>query len=185
MSQSIELARLKALKRYEVLDTPPDGAYDCITAIASKMFNMPIALITLVDEDRIWFKSKYGLDDPNQIPKEPGLCASAILSDEVYVVENAKQDPRTLENQLVKGDFGLEFYAAAPLKTRGGHRIGNFCVIDKKPRYLNTEQISLLEDLAQIVVDQFELRLNALNEVRQMKEKINTLKKRLHLESET
>ncbi|MDF2436418.1 MAG: serine/threonine protein phosphatase [Bacteroidota bacterium] len=100
MNKTNELARLNALKRYEVLDTPPDGSYDRIVSIASKIFNMPIALITLVDENRIWFKAKHGLADVNEIPREPGLCASAILSDEVYLVENAKEDPRTLANLL-------------------------------------------------------------------------------------
>ncbi|MCE3260743.1 MAG: hypothetical protein K0S12_2384 [Bacteroidetes bacterium] len=170
-----EKERLNSLRRYQILDTPPDGAFDRIVAVASKMFNMPIALITLVDESRIWFKAKYGLNGIDEIPRAPGLCASAILSDDVYYVENAIQDPRTLENPLVCGDFGLRFYAASPLKTQDGCNIGNICVIDKRPRYLNSEQLSLLQDLGNIVVDEFELRLSALTVHREQEEKIKNL----------
>jgi GAF domain-containing protein len=157
-----EKGRLKALYRYKILDTPPDGAFDHVVSIAARVFNMPIALVTLVDKDRIWFKAKHGLDGVDQIPREPGLCASAILSDEVYLVENAIEDPRTLANPLVCGSFGLQFYAAKPLRTRDGYNIGNLCLIDKKPRYLSSEQMSLLEDFGRIVVDEMELRLQAL-----------------------
>ena len=181
MKKFSEVARIKNLKRYEILDTPPDGSYDRIVAIASKMFNMPIALITLVDENRIWFKAKHGLTDVNEIPREPGLCASAILTDEVYLVENAIEDVRTLSNPLVQGEFGLRFYAGAPLQTRGGHNIGNLCVIDKKPRYLNKEQIELLHELAQVVVDEFELRLAALIEHRKSVDQIKKLQEQLNI----
>ncbi|MFC7000054.1 GAF domain-containing protein [Rufibacter roseus] len=156
-----EVKRLDALRRYEILDTPPDGAFDRITALASKMFNMPIAIISLVDNDRIWFKSKFGIDGVEQIDREPGLCASAILSNEVYLVENAIEDPRCLTNPLVCGEFGLRFYAAAPLTTKEGYNLGTFCVIDKKQRYLSREQMQMLEDLASIVVDEIEIRLAA------------------------
>lgn len=140
---------------------------------------MPIALITLVDENRIWFKAKHGLTDVNEIPREPGLCASAILTDEVYLVENAIEDVRTLSNPLVQSEFGLRFYAGAPLQTRDGHNIGNLCVIDKKPRYLNREQIELLQDLAMVVVDEFELRLAALIEYRKSANRIKELEAEL------
>ncbi|MBA3665063.1 MAG: GAF domain-containing protein [Bacteroidetes bacterium] len=175
-----EAQRLKALKKYEILDTPADGAYDRLVKIAAKMFNMPIALITLVDENRIWFKAKHGLKDVNEVPREPGLCASAILSDEVYLVENALKDPRTLANPLVCSNFGLRFYAAAPLKTKNGHNIGNFCIIDKKPRFLNKGQTELLQELANIVVDEFELRLSAIIEHRKQLDYIKSLEERLN-----
>ena len=125
----MESNRLQALKRYEILDMPPEGNFDRITLLASKVFNVPIAIVSLVDEDRIWFKSSQGLGDVNEIGKSPGLCASAILSDEVYLVEDARNDPRSLANPLVTGAFGLEFYAAAPLKTQDGHNLGTFCAI--------------------------------------------------------
>lgn len=157
----IEENRLQALKRYEILDTPPDGSFNHITALAAKMFNMPISIISLVDSDRIWFRSAHGLEGVNQINRDPGLCASAILSDEVYLVENAIDDPRTLANPLVCGEFGLRFYAAAPLKTHDGHNLGTICIIDKSQRYLTQNQQEMLEDLAQIVVNEMQLRLSA------------------------
>lgn len=159
MSQR-ETERLAALQRYDILDTPRDGHFDRITRIAAKAFNMPIAIISLVDEDRIWFKSRLGLD-VDEIPRDPGLCASAIFTDDVYVVEDARRDPRTLANPLVAGEFGLQFYAAAPLRTSDGHRLGTLCVIDKKPRYLNEEQREMLHDLAGVVMDEMELRMAA------------------------
>ncbi len=106
-----ESNRLAALRGYKILDTPADGAFDHVTALAARFFKVPISLITLVDEDRIWFKSKYGLN-VNQIPREPGLCASVIFSDEAYVVRDAIEDPRTLTNPLVRGH---------------GQRISNLC----------------------------------------------------------
>lgn len=170
-----EAERITALQRYEILDTPPDGSFDRVTALASKMFNMPIALITLVDNDRIWFKSKFGLEGVEQIDRETGLCASAILSDEIYVVENAIEDPRCLANPLVCEEFGLRFYAAAPLRTLDGHNLGTLCIIDKVQKYINTEQMEMLKDMAGIVMDEMELRLSALIADRANKERIREL----------
>ncbi|MDB5229559.1 MAG: serine/threonine protein phosphatase [Chitinophagaceae bacterium] len=158
--EALELERLQTLMRYDVLDTPADGSFDRVTKMAAKIFNVPIALITLVDEDRIWFKSKYGLD-VEQIGKDPGLCSSAILSDEVYLIEDARNDPRCLTNPLVRGEFGLQFYAAAPLVTTDGYRLGNLCIIDKEKRTLTTEQQEILQMMAGIVMDELELRLQA------------------------
>lgn len=164
-----EVSRLKALKRYQILDTPADGSFDRIVSIVSRVFNMPIALVTLVDKDRIWFKAKSGLDGVEQINRDPGLCASAILSDDIYLVENAKEDLRTLANPLVCSEFGLQFYAAVPLKTKDGHNIGTLCLIDKKPRFLSSEQMSLLQDFGSIVMDEMELRLRALKQFQKYK----------------
>lgn len=161
-----EAERLRALKKYDILDTPPDGNFDRLTRLASNLFNVPIAIVSLVDKDRIWFKSRHGLD-VSQIDREPGLCASAILSDDVYMVEDAINDPRTLTNPLVASEFGLRFYAAAPLKTRDGYNLGTFCIIDKVPRELTEEEKEMLEDLAATVMDQMELRLAARTAVYQ------------------
>jgi GAF domain-containing protein len=183
---SNEAGRLKALKRYQILDTPPDGSFDRIVSIASRVFNMPIALVTLVDKDRIWFKAKSGLDGVAQINRDPGLCASAILSDDIYLVENAKEDVRTLANPLVCSEFGLQFYAAVPLKTRDGYNIGTLCLIDKKPRFLSSEQMLLLQDFGNIVVDEMELRLSALNHCQKYireKEIVRELKSQTSLQS--
>ncbi len=161
-----EAGRLDAVRRYDILDTPPDGAFDRVTALAAEMFDVPIALVTIVDNDRIWFKSKYGLDGVDQIGRDPGLCASAILHDVPYVVEAARNDPRTLANPLVAGSFGLQFYAAAPLRTGDGHSLGTLCILDREPRMFSPRQAGMLQKLADIVMDEMELRLAALRAVR-------------------
>ena len=172
-----EKKRLQALYQYNLLDTPPDGSFDKMTRLACKIFNLPIAIITLVDEDRIWFKSKYGID-VDQIDRDPGLCSSAILSDDIYLVEDARIDPRTISNPLVAGSFGLQFYAAAPLRTLDGCNLGTFCVIDKKKRFFNTEQKETLRLFAEIIMENVELRLAAHNVLNEMKDKLAKYEKK-------
>lgn len=155
-----EAARLAAVRRYDVLDTPPDGAFDRVTRLAAHLFGMPISIVSIIDQDRIWFKSRYGID-VDQIDRDPGLCASAILTNEPWVVEEARTDPRTLANPLVASDFGLQFYAGAPLHTFDGHNLGTMCVIDRKPRQFSEADRRVLQDLAAIVVDELELRIAA------------------------
>ena len=140
------------VRRHEILDTPPDGTYDAVTALAARIFNVPIALVSVVDEDRIWFKSRFGLHDVKQLPRDPGLCASAICQDDAYVVENARLDPRTLANPLVAGSFGLQFYAAAPLITSQGFRLGTFCILDRKPREMTGPEAQMRQTLAGLVM---------------------------------
>jgi two-component sensor histidine kinase len=161
-----EPQRIEAVRRYDVLDTPPDGAFDRITAIAARRFDVPISIISIVDHDRIWFKSHHGLA-VKQIGRDPGLCASAILADMPHVLANAAVDPRSLANPLVAGDFGLRFYAGVPLRTHDGFNLGTLCVIDKEPRPVNQGQIDDLRDLASVVMDQMELRLSARQAVAQ------------------
>jgi len=165
-----EEARLAAVRRYAILDTPRDGAFDRITRIASHVLEMPIAIVSIVDHDRIWFKSTQGLDGVHQIDRVPGLCASAILADEPWVVEDARNDPRTLANPLVAGEFGLGFYAGSQLRTSDGHNLGTLCVIDREPRQLTAEQLGVLDDLAALVVDELELRLAARRQARRATE---------------
>jgi two-component sensor histidine kinase len=152
--------RLAAVRRYDVLDTPPDGAFDRITAIAARRFDVPIAIISIVDEDRIWFKSHHGVE-VDQIGRDPGLCASAILTNEPHILPDATQDPRSLANPLVAGEFGLRFYVGVPLRTSDGYNLGTLCVIDKKPRPVDEDAVKDLGDLASVVIDQLELRLAA------------------------
>lgn len=161
-----EPQRMAAVRRYDVLDTPPDGAFDRITAIAARRFDVPISIISIVDHDRIWFKSHHGVP-VNQVGRDPGLCASAILSTEAHVLLDAKTDPRSLANPLVAGDFGLRFYAGVPLRTNDGYNLGTLCVIDKAPRRIDQKQIDELKDLASVVMDQLELRLAARRAVSQ------------------
>lgn len=155
-----EAGRLAALRRYDILDTPPDGSFDRIAAIAASLFAVPIAIISLVDHDRIWFKAHHGLD-VRQIDRAPGLCASAILQDEPWILTDAKQDVRALANPLVAGEFGLRFYVGVPLRTSDGFNLGTLCVIDREPRTVSEQQIAYLKHLAAVVMDQMELRLSA------------------------
>lgn len=161
-----EPQRMAAVRRYDILDTPPDGAFDRITAMAARRFGVPISIVSIVDEDRIWFKSHHGLPI-SQIDREPGLCASAILGDAAHVVTDASVDPRTLANPLVAGDFGLRFYAGVPLTTSDGYNLGTLCVIDFEARPVDQSQLDDLADLASIVMDQLELRLSARQAIQQ------------------
>lgn len=174
MNNTHELERIKAVHKYELLDTPPDGSFNKMAELAAKIFNVPIAIISIVDSDRIWFKSHYGLEI-NQTGREPGLCASAIMSNEFYFIEDAKADPRTLANPLVCGDLGLQFYAAAPLTTKDGYNLGTFCIIDKKQRHINSDQQDMLKKMAAIIVDEIELRLQSRTIIKAYNERLKDL----------
>jgi hypothetical protein len=168
-----EVNRLAALRRYDILDTPPDGAFDRLTSIAARLFNVPIAIVSLVDEDRIWFKSHHGLET-QQIPRSPGLCASAIMSDGPYVLEDARSDPHALSNPLVAGDFGLRFYCGVPLTTPDGYGLGTLCVIDREPREVTPDELIILKDLAGIVIDEMELRRSTLHSIAELESAAET-----------
>lgn len=161
--------RMAAVGRYEILDSPPDGAFDRITKLAARIFKVPIATITVVDHDRIWFKSKFGID-AEEIGRDPGLCASAVIDYEPWVVNDAARDPRTLENPLVRGELGLRFYAGAPLTTADGYNLGTLNIIDQQPRELTDDELVTLKELAEVVVDELELRLAAIRLARRIQE---------------
>lgn len=167
---STEAERLAAVRRYEILDTPPDGAFERITALAARLFNVPIGIVSIVDEDRIWFKSHFGLD-VQEIGRDPGLCASAILQVGPWIVTDAPRDPRALANPLVAGDLGLRFYAGVPLRTSDGYNLGTLCVLDFVPREVTAEERATLADLAALVVDELELRLASRRAVAQASER--------------
>ncbi len=155
-----ELQRMRTVRRYDILDTPPDGAFDRITALAAHIFRVPIAIVSIVDSERIWFKSHHGLN-ASEISRAPGLCASAILKEGVHVLPDALLDPVALTNPLVAGQMGLRFYAAAPLTSLDGYNLGTLCVIDYTPRTVTPEELQQLRDLAALVMDQMELRRTA------------------------
>ena len=157
---SKESDRLDAVRRYDILDTPPDGAFDRISAMAARLFGVPIAIVSIVDSDRIWFKSHHGLET-EQLDRDPGLCASAILHEGAWIVPDAAIDVRAMANPLVAGEFGLRFYAGVPLRTHDGFNLGTLCVLDLEPRVVTEEEASILTDLATLVMDQLELRLAA------------------------
>lgn len=145
-----EEARLRALHELGILDTPPDDRFDRLTRLARRLFDAPIALVSLVDSDRQWFKSRDGLD-VSETPRELSFCSHAIQSDQVMVVEDATEDVRFRENDLVVGAPNIRFYAACPVRGPDGSRLGTICVIDHEPRHLADEDAALLQDLADIV----------------------------------
>lgn len=156
-----EAERLAALYRYQILDTPPEAAFDRITALAARLSNTPIALVSLVDESRAWFKSYIGFSD-HEIPREGAPCSIAVLQDVPLIIPDTHQDDRFADTPLVQGESGVRFYAGAPLLARDGFNLGTLCVIDIKPRdFLSIEQQATLVDLAALVVDELELRLAA------------------------
>jgi sigma-B regulation protein RsbU (phosphoserine phosphatase) len=169
-----EQDRMDAVRRYDILDTPPDGAFDRIAAVAAEIFGVPIAIVSVVDTDRIWFKAHHGLD-VTQIDREPGLCASAITGTGPWIIEDAIADPRALANPLVAGEFGLRFYAGAPLTTHDGFNLGTLCVIDQEPREVTEQETRLLVELAQVVVDELELRRSARLAVDAAEQRLNDL----------
>ncbi|MFJ6722628.1 MULTISPECIES: PP2C family protein-serine/threonine phosphatase [unclassified Streptomyces] len=166
-----EAARMDAVRRYDILDTPPDGAFDRVAAMAARLFKVPVASVTIVDEDRIWFKAAHGLEGVSEIGREPGLCGSAILADDTLVIPDTLTDPVAFNNGLVTGPMGVRFYAAAPIITHDGHRLGTVNILDTKPRLITEDDTATLADLAAIVLDELEMRLAALNALRTEQER--------------
>ena len=130
LDTTIEFERLNALRRYAILDTPPEGVFDRITALAAEMLEVPVAVVSLVDTNRVWYKSVHGPLPEREMRRLPGLCGAAVLHDGPYVVESARADPRTQEHPLVAGPFGLDFYVGVPLRTHDGHALGLLSCMD-------------------------------------------------------
>jgi len=152
-----EKARLEALHNYRILDTAPEQAYDDIVALAAFICGTPIAIMSLVDRDRQWFKSKVGLA-ADATPRDQAFCAYTILRPELLEVEDATNDERFQKNPLVLGEPGIRFYAGAPLLNTDGHSLGSVCVIDRKPHKLSADQKIALQRLARLVMKNLELR---------------------------
>ena len=155
-----EPSRLAALLAFELLDTPAEAMFDNITTLAAHICNTPIALISLIDAERQWFKSRVGLG-VSETPRELAFCAHAINRDELFEIENALLDPRFCDNPLVTSDPDIRFYAGMPLSDGHGHNLGTLCVIDRQPRQLNEQQRQSLKLLAQQTVQLFEVRLQS------------------------
>ncbi len=152
---SNEPRRLAGLRALDLLDTPADERFDRITRIARALFKVPIALISLVDENRQWFKSRQGLT-VCETSRDISFCGHAILENKVLWVEDARHDPRFHDNPLVTGQLGLRFYAGYPIRTTDGNCIGTLCIIDTSPRPFSAEHLSLLSDLGRLAARELE-----------------------------
>lgn len=146
-----EIARLQALRKLKILDSPYETMFDHITRATGEICKTPIALISFVDEDRQWFKAKVGLDGVSETPRELAFCADTILTPEILEVPDTHLDERYQDNPLVIGYPHIRFYAGAPIALPLGERIGSLCVIDTKPNKLNEYQKAALEGLAKVI----------------------------------
>ena len=154
-----EAERVAALRGYEILDTQPEAAFDDLTFLASFICQTPVALISLVDSDRQWFKSKVGVT-ATETPRDIAFCSWAILERDIFVVPDTSRDDRFIDNPLVLSDPKIRFYAGAPLTTTSGHAIGTLCVVDRVPRELSSDQMQSLRALSRQVQAQIDLRRN-------------------------
>ncbi len=166
--------RIEALKRYHIMDTPAEDSFDNIAKLCTQIFNVPISLVSLVDAERVFFKANVGMGNAKEANRGKSLCALAVLDPKVTVFEDALKEPCLLANPNVTGDFGLRFYAGAPLITSDGFMIGTLCIIDKSPKDFSKEQQAILQGMARAIMDQIELRRSALEEIENRNE-INTL----------
>lgn len=172
-SSDNEKRRLKVLWQYEVLDTIPEALFDDLTELAASICEAPIALISLVDEKRQWFKAKVGTT-LTETSRDVSFCAHAIQQPDLFIVPDATKDDRFARNPLVTSDPKIRFYAGAPLITADGYALGTLCVIDKVPRALRPEQKQALRILARHVVSQLELRRRSreLSDARQQNNRV-------------
>ncbi len=151
-----EKRRLAALRRLRILDTPSEPRFDRITHLAARLFGVPIALVSLVDEDRLWFKSAHGLDQ-REAPRADSFCAVAVEQATTLVVPDVKQDPRFANHPLVTGPAQVRFYAGHPLSAPDGSPVGTLCILDREPRQLTETERDRLRELAALAEGQLTL----------------------------
>lgn len=158
--ENTEQERLQKLYSYNVLDTyGKTGTFQHVAGMAARIFNVPIAVVNFVDEKRVVAEGSVGIEGVSEFSREISLCSLAILQDQVTVFKNAKEEPCLLSNPAVHGEFGLQFYAGAPLKTPDGYKIGTVAIADKKPREFSKMDAELLEGLGAVVMEELEERL--------------------------
>jgi GAF domain-containing protein len=156
---SKEAARVAALNRYAILDTEPEQSFDDLVILASHICKTPMALLTLVDDHRQWFKSAVGVQ-VRETPREISFCSHAIEQENLFIIRDALEDPRFRDNPLVTGEPHIRFYAGAPLVTEDGFALGTLCVADRQPRELDEDQKVALASLSRLALRQMELRTN-------------------------
>lgn len=156
-----EAARLETLRQYEILDTDPEESFNDLTRLAAYICDTPVALITLVDSNRQWFKARVGLD-AKETSRDVSFCAHAILQDGPFIVRDALDDERFRSNPFVLSEPYIRFYAGSPLMSPEGFKIGTLCVVDREPRQLSREQIAALKILGNQVITQLDLRREIL-----------------------
>ena len=161
MMSGNDAARVDALQKYAILDSEPEQAFDDLTLLASYVCQTPIALISLVDEDRQWFKAKVGIS-ATETSRDIAFCSTAIQQRDVFVVPDALQDERFRTNPLVVSEPNIRFYAGAPLINEDGYALGTLCVIDRTPRNLAADQEAALKALSRLVLMQMEFRRNLI-----------------------
>jgi len=156
---SKEAARVAALNRYAILDTEPEQSFDDLVTLASHICKTPMALLTLVDDHRQWFKSAVGVQ-VRETPREISFCSQAIEQENLFIIRDALEDPRFRDNPLVTGEPHIRFYAGAPLVNEDGFALGTLCVADRQPRELDEDQKVALASLSRLALRQMELRTN-------------------------
>jgi GAF domain-containing protein len=156
-----EQARIVALQKYAILDTDPEQSFDDLALLASYVCKTPMALISLVDEDRQWFKSRVGVDS-SETSRDIAFCSTAILQSDLFIVPDALADARFRDNPLVVSDPHIRFYAGAPLVNEDGYALGTLCVVDRTPRELAPDQKEALKALSRLVLAQLEFRRNLI-----------------------
>lgn len=174
-----EAARLEALRQYQILDTPPEEAFEDLAFLAAQICNTPIALINLIDANRQWFKAKVGLD-VQEMPRDSGLCPICIESGEVLIIPDTLADERFTPNPIVTyADLAVRFYASVPLLAPGGEAIGTLCIVDRIPRQISPKEVEALQTLSRVVVRQLEIRRN-LVELARIKQEYKEAQEALH-----
>ena len=159
--------RVATLHSYNILDTPPEWNFDNLVNVVAQCLNMPIAIISLVDKERVFFKARLGLESKEDVPRGVSLCSLAILETDITIFEDALKEPCLLANPMVAGEFGLRFYAGAPIINENGYAIGTVCVIDKKPREFSEADQDLLTRFATAT-------MNAITRRKEMMEAVHS-----------
>lgn len=145
-----EIERIATLRTLLILDTPPEARFDNLVKVAASYFRVPIALVSLVDENRQWFKAACGLD-AKETPRDISFCGHAILGEGPFIISNALEDTRFADNPLVLGAPFIRFYAGVPLKAANGHKLGTLCIISPEPKQMTPDEINMLVDMGKLV----------------------------------